>query len=165
LGVSGLNLGLEFKGGSVNTVTTSAPSTQKAQQVLSAIGYTEQAVVQLVGKDKVRIETSQLSNETANKLAVALAEEFKVPIDTIDSQSVGPSWGAEISKKAFFALIWFILILIVYLAFALEIRMAIAALIAVIHDVFITVGLYSLVGLKVTPAAAIGFLTILGYSL
>ena len=165
LGISGLNLGLEFKGGSVNTVTTSAPSTQKAQQVLSTIGYTEQAVVQLVGKDKVRIETSQLSNATANKLAVALAEEFKVPIDTIDSQSVGPSWGAEISKKAFFALIWFILILIVYLAFALEIRMAIAALIAVIHDVFITVGLYSLVGLKVTPAAAIGFLTILGYSL
>ena len=165
LGISGLNLGLEFKGGSVNTVTTSAPSTQKAQQVLTAIGYTEQAVVQLVGKDKVRIETSQLSNETANKLAVALAEEFKVPIDTIDSQSVGPSWGAEITKKAFFALIWFILILIVYLAFALEIRMAIAALIAVIHDVFITVGLYSLVGLKVTPAAAIGFLTILGYSL
>ena len=165
LGISGLNLGLEFKGGSVNTVTTATPSTQKAQQVLSAVGYTEQAVVQLVGKDKVRIETSQLSNETANKLAVALAEEFKVPIDTIDSQSVGPSWGAEISKKAFFALIWFILILIVYLAFALEIRMAIAALIAVIHDVFITVGLYSLVGLKVTPAAAIGFLTILGYSL
>ena len=165
LGTAGLNLGLEFKGGSVNTVTTSTPSTQKAQKVLSAIGYTEQAVVQLVGKDKVRIETSQLSNEAANKLAAELAEEFKVPIETIDSQSVGPSWGAEISKKAFFALIWFILILIVYLAFALEFRMAIAALIAVIHDVFITVGLYSLVGLKVTPAAAIGFLTILGYSL
>ena len=165
LGISGLNLGLEFKGGSVNTVTTSAPSTQKARQVLGVIGYTEQAVVQQIGKDKVRIETSQLSNDDANKLAVALAAEFKVPVETIDSQSVGPSWGAEISKKAFFALIWFVLILIVYLAFALEFRMAIAALIAVIHDVFITVGLYSLVGLKVTPAAAIGFLTILGYSL
>jgi len=165
LGVSGLNLGLEFKGGSVNTVTTSQPSTEKAQQVLTAIGYTEQAVVQIIGKDKVRIETSQLSNETANKLAEALATEFNVPIATIDSQSVGPSWGAEISKKAFFALIWFILILVIYLGFALEIRMAAAALIAVVHDVFITVGLYSLVGLKVTPAAAIGFLTILGYSL
>jgi protein-export membrane protein SecD/preprotein translocase SecF subunit len=165
LGISGLNLGLEFKGGSVNTVTTSQPSTEKAKKVLNSIGYSEQAVVQVVGKDKVRIETSQLSNEVANKLAVALAEEFNVSIDTIDSQSVGPSWGAEISKKAFFALIWFILILVVYLAFALEIRMAVAALIAVIHDVFITVGLYSLVGLKVTPAAAIGFLTILGYSL
>ena len=165
LGISGLNLGLEFKGGSVNTVTTSQPSTQKAQQVLSSIGYSEQAVVQIIGKDKVRIETSQLSNETANKLAAALSDEFNVPIETIDSQSVGPSWGAEISKKAFLALIWFILILVVYLAFALEIRMALAALMAVIHDVFITVGLYSLVGLKVTPAAAIGFLTILGYSL
>ena len=165
LGISGLNLGLEFKGGSVNTVTTSAPSTQKAREVLTQVGFAEQAVVQLIGKDKVRIETSQLDNETANKLAVALAEKFNVSIDSIDSQSVGPSWGAEISKKAFFALIWFILILIVYLAFALEIRMAVAALIAVIHDVFITIGLYSLVGLKVTPAAAIGFLTILGYSL
>ena len=165
LGISGLNLGLEFKGGSVNTVTTSQPSTQKAQQVLSSIGYSEQAVVQIIGKDKVRIETSQLSNETANKLAAALSNEFNVPIETIDSQSVGPSWGAEISKKAFLALIWFLLILVVYLAFALEIRMAAAALMAVIHDVFITVGLYSLVGLKVTPAAAIGFLTILGYSL
>jgi protein-export membrane protein SecD/preprotein translocase SecF subunit len=165
LGISGLNLGLEFKGGSVNTVTTSQPSTEKAQKVLSSIGYAEQAVIQIVGKDKVRIETSQLSIEAANNLAVALAAEFNAPIETIDSQSVGPSWGAEISKKAFFALIWFIVILIIYLAIALNIKMAIAALIAVVHDVFITVGIYSLVGLKVTPAAAIGFLTILGYSL
>ena len=165
LGITGLNLGLEFKGGSVNTVTTSTPSTQTAQKVLSSVGYSEQAVIQIIGKDKVRIETSQLSNETSNKLATGLSEAFNVPIDTIDSQSVGPSWGAEISKKALMALIWFIIILIFYLTFALEIRMALAALIAVVHDVFITVGLYSLVGLKVTPSAAIGFLTILGYSL
>jgi len=165
LGITGLNLGLEFKGGSVNTVTTPSPSTQRAQKVLNSIGYSEQAVLQIIGKDKVKIETSQLSNDTANKLAIGLAKEFNVPIDSIDSQSVGPSWGAEVSRKALLALIWFIIILIIYLTFALEIRMALAALVAVVHDVFITVGLYSLAGLKVTPAAAIGFLTILGYSL
>ena len=165
LSILGLNLGLEFKGGSVNTVNTSIPSVDLARNSLSEVGYQGQAIVQVLGKNKVRIETDQLSNDQASALASSLAEKFGVDVGEIDSQSVGPSWGAEISRKALTGLFWFIIVLMIYLAFALEIRMAVAAIIAVIHDVLITVGLYAVTGLKVTPAAVIGFLTILGYSL
>lgn len=165
LSVFGLNLGLEFKGGSVNVVTASNPSADKARAVLDEIGYTGQAIIQKIGDSKIRIETSQLTNADASKLAQGLADTYDVDIATIDSQNVGPSWGAEISRKALQGLFWFIVVLMIYLTFALEIRMALAAILAVIHDVFITVGLYAATGLKVTPAAVIGFLTILGYSL
>lgn len=165
LGSSGLNLGLEFKGGSVNVVTTAVPDADRAREALRQIGYEGQAVVQVVGGDQIRVETSQLSNDQATKLAEALADTFKVDVSTIDSQNVGPSWGAEISRKALLGLLWFLIALVIYLAFALEIKMAAAAIVAVVHDVFITVGLYAATGLKVTPAAVIGFLTILGYSL
>lgn len=165
LSVFGLNLGLEFKGGSVNVVTAPSPSPDKARAVLDDIGYTGQSIIQEIGGTKLRIETSQLSNDDATKLSQGLAQAFNVDIATIDSQNVGPSWGAEISRKALQGLFWFIVVLMIYLTFALEIRMALAAILAVIHDVFITVGLYAATGLKVTPAAVIGFLTILGYSL
>ena len=161
----GLNLGIEFKGGSVNVVSASNPSTNIARDVLNGIGYEGQAVIQEIGDNKIRIETSQLSNTDATKLANGLAQAYKVDVSTIDSQNVGPSWGAEISRKALLGLFWFIVVLMLYLTFALEVRMALAAILAVIHDVFITVGLYAATGLKVTPAAVIGFLTILGYSL
>jgi preprotein translocase subunit SecF len=88
-----------------------------------------------------------------------------VSVDSIDSQIIGPSWGAEITRKALYGLFGFLIVVMLYLAMAFESKMAIAAIIAVIHDVFITVGIYALVGFEVTPATVIGFLTILGYSL
>jgi preprotein translocase subunit SecF len=88
-----------------------------------------------------------------------------VTIDSIDTQIVGPSWGKEITRKALYGLIGFLVVVMLYLAMAFEPKMAIAAIIAVVHDVFITVGIYALVGFDVTPATVIGFLTILGYSL
>jgi preprotein translocase subunit SecF len=86
-------------------------------------------------------------------------------VNTIDTQIIGPSWGKEITRKALYGLFGFLFVVMIYLAMALEPKMAVAAIIAVIHDVFITVGIYALVGFDVTPATIIGFLTILGYSL
>jgi preprotein translocase subunit SecF len=94
-----------------------------------------------------------------------LASTFSVDPANIDIQTVGPSWGKEITHKAVYALIGFLIVVMLYLAMAFEPKMAISAIIAVIHDVFITVGIYALVGFDVTPATVIGFLTILGYSL
>jgi preprotein translocase subunit SecF len=88
-----------------------------------------------------------------------------VNVSTIDTQIIGPSWGKEITRKALYGLFGFLFVVMVYLAMALEPKMAVAAIVAVIHDVFITVGIYALVGFDVTPATIIGFLTILGYSL
>ena len=81
------------------------------------------------------------------------------------TQDVGPSWGEEISRKALQGLIAFLIIVMIYLALTFEPKMAIAAIVALIHDVFITVGIYALVGFEVSPSTVIGFLTILGYSL
>jgi preprotein translocase subunit SecF len=118
-----------------------------------------------VGDDKVRVQTQALEPALNNAIQDALAAKFSVNLASIDVQIIGPSWGKEITRKALYGLFGFLLVVMIYLAMALEPKMAVAAIIAVIHDVFITVGIYALVGFDVTPATVIGFLTILGYSL
>lgn len=165
LAVQGLSLGIEFKGGSSFTVNTSSPSVTQAREAVQEAGITNGAIVQLVGDDKVRVQTEAL--EAAQNIALqdALAAKFSVSAANIDTQIIGPSWGKEITRKALYGLFGFLLVVMIYLAMALEPKMAISAIVSVIHDVFITVGIYAIVGFDVTPATIIGFLTILGYSL
>jgi preprotein translocase subunit SecF len=165
LAVQGLHLGIEFKGGSAFTVTTSNGTVEEARSVVSSTGYSGNTIVQTVGEDKIRIQTGVLEPAQSNAIQDALAAKFGVTIESIDTQNVGPSWGDEISRKAFQGLIAFLICIMIYLALTFEPKMAVAAIVAVIHDVFITVGIYALVGFEVTPSTVIGFLTILGYSL
>ena len=165
LSLQGLHLGIEFKGGASYTVTKVGSTVEQAESALTAAGITGENIVQLVGNDKVRIQTGSLANDKSNALQDSLASTFGVSVDSIDTQIIGPSWGKEITRKALYGLIGFIIVVMLYLAMAFEPKMAIAAIVAVIHDVFITVGIYALVGFDVTPATVIGFLTILGYSL
>ena len=161
----GLHLGIEFKGGSSFTVTSPNASVQTAESALSEAGITSQTIIQKVGNDKVRIQTDALTSVEQNTVEASLSSKFNVTIDSIDSQIIGPSWGEEITRKALYGLFGFLIAVMLYLAMAFEAKMAIAAIISVVHDVFITVGIYALVGFEVTPATVIGFLTILGYSL
>ena len=165
LAVQGLHLGIEFKGGSAFTVTTTSGTVEEARSVVASTGYTGNAIVQTIGNDKIRIQTGVLEPAQSNAIQDALATKFGVSVESIDTQNVGPSWGEEISKKAFQGLIAFLICIMIYLALTFEPKMAVAAIVAVIHDVFITVGIYALVGFEVTPSTVIGFLTILGYSL
>ena len=165
LAVQGLHLGIEFKGGSSFTVTTQSPSVTEARAAVEEAGVTSEAIVQLVGDNKVRVQTGSLEQAQNNAVQDALAAKFSVSASTIDTQIIGPSWGEEITRKALYGLFGFLLVVMIYLAMALEPKMAVSAIVAVIHDVFITVGIYALVGFDVTPATIIGFLTILGYSL
>ena len=165
LSLQGLHLGIEFKGGASYTVTKAGSTVAQAESALTAAGITGENIVQLVGNDKVRIQTGSLANDKSNALQDSLASTFGVSVDSIDTQIIGPSWGKEITRKALYGLIGFIAVVMLYLAMAFEPKMAVAAIVAVIHDVFITVGIYALVGFDVTPATVIGFLTILGYSL
>ena len=126
-------------------------------------GVPGESVVQKVGTDRIRIQTGALDSfETVKN---SLAQSFGVNVDDIDTQIIGPSWGKEITKKSLYGLFGFLLAVMLFLTFAFERKMALAAIIATVHDVFITVGIYALVGFDVTPATVIGFLTILGYSL
>lgn len=165
LAIQGLQLGIEFKGGSSFTVNTSNPSVSLARDAVEEAGVTSDPIVQLVGTDKVRVQTQALDPALNNAVQDALAAKFSVSAADIDVQIIGPSWGKEITRKALYGLFGFLFVVMIYLAMALEPKMAFSAIVAVVHDVFITVGIYALVGFDVTPATIIGFLTILGYSL
>ena len=161
----GLHLGIEFKGGSSYTITKSGATVEEARSVVESTGVSSELIVQSVGSDKIRIQTGSLTTAQSNAIQDALAAKFAISVESIDTQIIGPSWGKEITKKALYGLFAFLIAVMLYLAMTFELKMAIAAIAAVLHDVLITVGIYALVGFDVTPATVIGFLTILGYSL
>ncbi|MEU9607809.1 protein translocase subunit SecF [Streptomyces sp. NPDC048057] len=164
LAVRGLNMGIEFKGGAVFTTPKTSVSVSDAQEYAEeASGH--QAIVQKLGNGTLRIQVSELDTATATKVQNDLAKDLKISADKIDAELVGPSWGEQIANKAWQGLAIFMVLVVIYLAIAFEWRMALAALIALIHDLTITVGVYALVGFEVTPGTVIGLLTILGYSL
>jgi preprotein translocase subunit SecF len=163
--IQGLHLGLEFKGGASYTVTKPGATIEQGRAAAENFDIPGEAIVQKIGDDKIRIQTGALTPAQANAVENVIVFTFDVPVESIDTQLVGPSWGEEITKKAIYGLIAFLLAVMLFLAMVFESKMALAAIIAVVHDVLITVGIYALVGFDVTPATIIGFLTILGYSL
>ncbi|MDI3420222.1 protein translocase subunit SecF [Streptomyces luteolus] len=164
LAVQGLNLGIEFKGGAVFTTPKTEASVAQAQEAAEeASGH--QVIVQKLGSGGVRIQVSGVDTAKSDQIKAELATDLKVPANDINAELVGPSWGAQIANKAWMGLGVFMILCVIYLAIAFEWRMAVAALIALIHDITITVGIYALVGFEVTPGTVIGLLTILGYSL
>ena len=165
LALQGLHLGIEFKGGSAYSVTTTTGTVEQARTAVEGVGVTGELIIQKVGDNKIRVQTGSLTTAQSDSVEAALVSAFGVTAESIDTQIIGPSWGKEITKKALYGLIAFLLVIMLFLAMAFEPKMAIAAIVAVVHDVFITVGIYALVGFDVTPATVIGFLTILGYSL
>jgi preprotein translocase subunit SecF len=165
LAIQGLHLGIEFKGGSAYTFTSTTATVEQARTAVEGSGISSELIVQKVGDSKIRVQTGSLTNAQSDAVESVIVSTFGVSAESIDTQIIGPSWGKENTKKALYGLIAFLLVIMLFLALTFEPKMAIAAIIAVVHDVFITVGIYALVGFDVTPATVIGFLTILGYSL
>ncbi|WP_432012752.1 protein translocase subunit SecF [Streptomyces sp. HD1123-B1] len=163
--VRGLNMGIEFSGGAVFTTPKASVSTADIRQTAEKAADGHTVVVQELGRGGLRIQISELGTKEALPVQEALSKKLDVSTNKIDTQLVGPSWGEQIASKAWQGLAIFMVLVVVYLAIAFEWRMALAALIALIHDITITVGIYALVGFEVTPGTVIGLLTILGYSL
>jgi preprotein translocase subunit SecF len=160
----GLNLSLEFRGGSEFRVSgvTSSSYEQTAKDAVTSVS----AEVTKVGTDTVRVQTEKLDDAQAEQVKTALAKDFGVAETKISSSFVGPSWGASVSQKALKALLVFLALVSVVMAIYFRTwKMAVSGLVALLHDLFITVGIYALAGFEVSPATMIGFLTILGYSL
>ena len=111
------------------------------------------------------MQTGKLNYNQGLQVQSTLARDLSIPQSKISVNFVGASWGSQISQKALQALIAFLIVIVIYLSIAFEWRMAVAALIALVHDIVITVGVYALAGFPVSPATVIGLLTILGYSL
>ncbi|MFI6155406.1 protein translocase subunit SecF [Kitasatospora sp. NPDC051170] len=160
----GLHLGIEFKGGSVYTVSKPGLTVSQAQTTADEV-VSSHPLVQSTDNGKIRIQVSTDETKSSDQVRTELSQKLSVPLDTVEAQVIGPSWGKQISDKALTGLIVFMILVTVYMAIAFEWRMAVAALVALIHDLLITIGVYALVGFEVTPGTVIGFLTILGYSL
>jgi preprotein translocase subunit SecF len=119
-----LHLGIEFKGGSSYTVTKAGASIAQAESALQSAGITGEKIIQKVGNDKIRVQTGSLTNAESNAVQDSLAATFAVTVDSIDTQIIGPSWGKEITRKALYGLIGFLIVVILYLAMAFEPKMA-----------------------------------------
>ena len=168
LGIRGLNEGIQFKGGSQFTVSNVAnPNTETAEAAVdSVVPGSPPPLVSVVGGDSVQVQTGQLTVQQVTGVKEALAQAYHVPDTEVSSTFIGPSWGADVTHKAIVSLIVFlVLVALVITLYFRTWTMAVAALIALLHDLILTAGIYSLIGLEVTPESVIGFLTILGYSL
>jgi preprotein translocase subunit SecF len=166
LGLRGLNLGIDFKGGTAWEVKVEGKkaSADSAAEAAERGGVIDPGV-QILGGDTVRVEARRSTIEQQEKVRAELAGYANTEPADVSINDVGPTWGEEVSRKALRALIWFFLAIAAYLWLRFEWKMAVAALAAVVHDILITVGAYALTGFPVTPSTVIAFLTILGFSL
>ena len=163
----GLNFSEDFKGGSsFQFPATSSESQGAIAQVVNSVGGGQATVQHLTGHtSQWVIQTKSLVPAESTQVASALSSAFHIPVNEISVSFVGATWGAQISSKAAEALVIFLVVIVIYLTIAFEWKMAIAAFVALLHDILITVGVYALIGFPVAPASVIGLLTILGYSL
>ncbi|WP_283132974.1 protein translocase subunit SecF [Rhizohabitans arisaemae] len=163
LTIPGLHFGVEFTGGSVFSFKAPAASIEQVRSTMAEVGH-DTAIVQETDSNW-RVTTRSVPADEVTKIQETVGKRFSIQPDQVSSQVIGPTWGGEVSNKALIGLIVFMIVIIVYLTMAFEWRMALAAVVALVHDLVITAGIYAWTGFEVTPATILGFLTILGYSL
>ncbi len=163
----GFNIGIEFRGGVEYRVpgVTDANS-QVAKDAVASVLPNENPVITTIGGNTLRIQTTKLSDAASKSIYNALLKGYNKTDKEITKSFIGASWGADVTNKAINGLIWFLVLAAVLMsAYFRTLKMSAAAMLALIHDLVITAGIYGITGFEVTPAAVIGFLTILGYSL
>ncbi|MCZ4079669.1 protein translocase subunit SecF [Rhodococcus sp. H36-A4] len=176
IAVRGFTLGIDFEGGTrIQIPAADNVSTEQVETVFAdTLGF-DPVSVQTVGSGAaatVQVRSEALDAAEVNSVKTALFDSFE-PVDgngvaspnAISISDVSETWGGQITQKALIALLVFLVIVSIYISIRYERDMAIAALAALVFDLFVTAGVYSLVGFEVTPATVIGLLTILGFSL
>jgi preprotein translocase subunit SecF len=163
----GFNFGIEFKGGSEYKISGSQiDSTLIAEDAVHEVVTNSQVNTTKIGNSTIRVQTPQLSDDQSEQVRLSLAKAYEVKDSNVTSSFIGPNWGADITAKAISGLLIFILFAAILMALYFRtLKMSAAAMLALAHDLILTAGLYGALGFEVTPAAVIGFLTILGYSL
>ena len=166
LGVKGLNFGIDFKGGTSWELPAHGVSVTTAQKAVGATGVKNATVQTLKGANgtDLRVEAKITPTDQA-KVTTALAKVTGQSENLVAVDSVGPTWGHTITHKAEVALVFFFIAIGAFITLRFQAKMALAAIIAVIHDILVTVGVYAIFGFDVTPNTVIAVLTILGYSL
>lgn len=167
----GLNLSIDFTGGSEFTVPTQVTATsiddyRNAVQDVSGLAELGEIKVNTIGEGQVRIQVRALNAEEINQMTSFLAEKAGLPTEEVTNNLIGPYWGQQITQQGLIALIVFIALVGLMIAvYFRNWKMSVAALVALLHDLILTVGVYAILQFAFTPATLIGVLTILGYSL
>ena len=168
--VNGLNLGLEFTGGSEFRVaaTNTDSYESRARDAVAQVAPGESANITKLGTSSstIRVQTEKLNEAQSDELRTELAQQFGVDRNQVSASFIGPSWGQSVSQQALRALVVFLVLTFIVMALYFRTwKMSVAAMAALVHDMVITVGIYAWTGFEVSPATMIGFLTVLGYSL
>ncbi|MCW2830246.1 MAG: protein translocase subunit SecF [Aeromicrobium sp.] len=164
----GFNYGVEFKGGVEFTAQVQKADAATSDKLLEAIEGADipeagDPTLQTAGSDSIRIQTRALSQDQATKITGALTEAGATEVS---QNLIGPTYGKQVATKALTGLLVFLVVVVLFIwAYFREWRMSVAGILALVHDLVITAGVYSLSGFEVTPATVTGLLTILGFSL
>lgn len=163
----GFNFGIEFTGGSEFVVSNSATTDQSlAVGAVQAVEPNMVPKVSLLGQSAIRVQTGQLTADQSRDVRVSLAKAYAVPVESVASSFIGASWGQDVTQQAIRGLLVFLLLAALVMTIYFRTwKMSLVAIVALIHDLVITAGIYGITGFEVTPGAVIGLLTILGYSL
>jgi preprotein translocase subunit SecF len=173
LWIKGLNLGIEFEGGVEYTVSVPAgqatqSTVDEIRQAVAGTGIPEarSPIVNTSGSN-IRVQTEAMPNDDTDKVIAAIADKVGINGQTdVSTQEVGASWGSQVRDRAITGLIVFLVLVMLFIwAYFREWKMSIGGIVALFHDLIITVGVYALSGFEVTPATVTGVLTILGFSL
>jgi len=163
----GFNFGIEFTGGS-EFVVSGVPGGDQAiaTNAVSSVVPDVAAKVSTLGTDSVRVQTSQLTDVQTREIRQQLAADYKVTPEQVTASFIGATWGQDITSQAIRGLVVFLILAAIVMALYFRTwKMSLVAIVALLHDVIITAGIYGITGFEVTPGAVIGLLTILGYSL
>jgi preprotein translocase subunit SecF len=167
--LNGLNLGIDFEGGVAWEFPANGVSTGDAEGILTDNGVSARdAKIQTLSGtagERIRVQTGDQTIEVQVAVRNDFASAATVEVGDVSVNTVSPTWGEQITRKALTALLAFFVLISIYISWRFEWKMAVAALAAVVHDVLISVGIYSIFGFEVTPGTVIAFLTILGFSL
>jgi preprotein translocase subunit SecF len=170
IAIRGLNFGIEFRGGAdfqapVQVTATTVDDVRSAVEAL-ALPDLDELTVTTIGDGTVRVQTPSLTTDQVSQIKQTIATEVGAATDDVAYSLIGASWGQQITTQALIALaVFLVLVMLLIWAYFRDFKMSVAAIVALGHDLVVTIGIYALVGFSVTPATMIGVLTILGYSL
>ena len=162
-----IQFSIEFTGGSQFTVSGATSTDQLiATEAVQSVVPGATTKVATVGADTIRVQTDQMTDAETRDVAAALAEAYSVDASEVTTSFIGPSWGQDVTRQSLWGLAIFLALTFIILALYFRTwKMSAAAIIGLVDVLVITVGIYALFGFEISPAAVIGFLTILAYSL
>jgi len=162
-----IQLSIEFTGGSQFVVSgLESPDQADATEAVQSVVPGAVTKVSTIGGTAVRVQTDQMTDDETREVTTALAEQFDVPEAEVTASFIGPSWGADVTRQSLWGLAIFLALTFIILALYFRTwKMSVAAIIGLVDVLVISVGIYALFGFEISPAAVIGFLTILSYAL